>query len=53
MGTACYLRVSLYLVRIIHACLATGYVPGIWRQVKVVFVPKPGRSYYTGTISPT
>jgi hypothetical protein len=31
-----------YLVRI-HACLATGYVPTAWRQVKVVFIPKPGR----------
>jgi hypothetical protein len=36
-----------YLVKIFHACLATGYVPAIWHQVKVVFIPKPGRySYY-------
>jgi len=28
------------------ACLATGYVPAIWRQVKVVFIPKPSRVSY-------
>jgi hypothetical protein len=38
-----------YLVRIFHACLATGYVPVIWRQVKVVFIPKPGRNTYSGS----
>jgi hypothetical protein len=37
-----------YLVRIFRACLATGYVPAIWRQVKVVFIPKPGRNTYSG-----
>ena len=26
----------------------TGYVPTIWRQVKVVFIPKPGRNSYCG-----
>ena len=36
-----------YLVRIFCACLATGYVPAIWRQVKVVFIPKPGRDTYS------
>jgi hypothetical protein len=35
-----------YLVRIIRACLATGCVPTAWRQVKVVFIPKPGRNTY-------
>jgi hypothetical protein len=35
-----------YLVRIFCACLATGYVPVMWRQVKVVFIPKPGRDSY-------
>jgi hypothetical protein len=25
-----------------------GYVPAIWRQVKVVFIPKPSRNSYTG-----
>jgi len=37
-----------YLVRIFRACLATGYVPALWHQVKVVFIPKPGRSSYCG-----
>ena len=37
-----------YLVSIFRACLATGYVPAIWRQVKVVFIPKPGRSTFSG-----
>jgi hypothetical protein len=37
-----------YLIRIFRACLATGYVPALWRQVKVVFIPKPGRSSYCG-----
>ena len=37
-----------YLVKIFHACLATEYVPVIWRQVKVVFIPKPGRNSYGG-----
>jgi hypothetical protein len=37
-----------YLVRIFRACLATGYVPAIWRQVKVVFIPKAVRNSYSG-----
>jgi hypothetical protein len=37
-----------YLVRIFHTCLATGYVPTAWRQVKVVFIPKSGRDTYGG-----
>jgi hypothetical protein len=37
-----------YLVKIFHACLATGYVPAIWRQVKAVCIPKPGRNSYGG-----
>jgi hypothetical protein len=35
-----------YLVRIFRTCLATGYVPPAWCQVKVVFIPKPGRDSY-------
>jgi hypothetical protein len=47
-----------YLVRIFRACLGTGYVPATWRQVKVVFIPKPGRYSYSGhkdysSLSPT
>jgi hypothetical protein len=37
-----------YLIRIFRACLATGYVPPMCRQVKVVFIPKPGRNSYCG-----
>jgi hypothetical protein len=37
-----------YLVKIFHACLAMGYVPAIWHQVKVMFIPKPGKNSYTG-----
>ena len=35
-----------YLVRIFRVCLATGYIPALWCQVKVVFIPKHGRSSY-------
>jgi hypothetical protein len=37
-----------YLVRIFCACLATRYIPAMWCQVKVVFIPKPGRNSYCG-----
>jgi hypothetical protein len=37
-----------HLVRIFRACLVTGYVPAIWQQVKVVFIPKPSRHSYSG-----
>jgi hypothetical protein len=37
-----------YLVKIFHACLATGYIPAVWHQVKEVFISKPGRNSYTG-----
>jgi hypothetical protein len=37
-----------YLIRIFRICLATEYVPALWCQAKVVFKPKPGRSYYCG-----
>jgi len=37
-----------YLVRIFRTCLATGYVPALWCQAKVVFIPKPSRSSYCG-----
>jgi hypothetical protein len=33
----------LYLVKLFRACLINGYVPVTWCQVKVVFIPKPGR----------
>jgi hypothetical protein len=37
-----------YLVRIFRTCLATGYVPTAWCQVKVVFIPMPSRYTYDG-----
>jgi len=37
-----------YLVKIFHACLATGYIPAIWRQVKEAFISKPGMNSYSG-----
>ena len=37
-----------YLVKIFCACLATVYVPAIWRQVKVVFTPKTRRNSCCG-----
>ena len=37
-----------YLVRIFRTCLSARYVPVIWRQVKVVFKPKPHRNSYNG-----
>jgi len=36
-----------HLVRMFRACLQTDYVPATWRQVKVVFIPKPGRNTYS------
>jgi hypothetical protein len=35
-----------YLVKPFRACLTTGYVPDIRRQVKVVFIPMPNRDSY-------
>jgi hypothetical protein len=37
-----------YLAKIFRAHLVNGYVPDIWRQVKVVFIPKPRRNSYGG-----
>jgi hypothetical protein len=37
-----------YLARIFLACLATDCDPAIWRQVKVAFIPKTGKSSYSG-----
>ena len=38
-----------------RAYLATGYVPALWRQAKVVFILKPARSFYLdrGTSDPS
>jgi hypothetical protein len=37
-----------HLVRIFRACLATGYASAMWRQVKVLNIPKPSRNSYYG-----
>jgi hypothetical protein len=37
-----------YLIKIFLACLAMGYVPAIWHQVKVVFIPTARKNSYTG-----
>jgi hypothetical protein len=47
----CYKRdgrsLSLTSSRFFCACLATGYVPATWHQVKVVSIPKSGRTPIT------
>jgi hypothetical protein len=35
------------LCRIYRACLAYGFIPTAWRQVKVTFIPDPGKLDYT------
>jgi len=35
-----------FLTRIYRASLGRGYVPASWQQVRVVFIPKPGRDSY-------
>lgn len=39
------------LTQILRACLRLGYTPKRWREVNVVFIPKPGRSDYTNVKS--
>ncbi|MCP3666940.1 MAG: hypothetical protein GY696_31350 [Gammaproteobacteria bacterium] len=34
------------LHRILSSCLARGYIPQAWRDIKVVFIPKPGKASY-------
>lgn len=34
------------LLHIFRACLALGYTPKRWREVKVTFIPKPGKCSY-------
>jgi hypothetical protein len=33
--------------QIFRACMAYGFIPTAWRQVKVTFIPKPGKLDYT------
>jgi hypothetical protein len=35
-----------HLCRIFRACMAYGFIPTAWRQVKVTFIPKPGELDY-------
>lgn len=35
-----------HLRRIYRACLALCYIPAAWREVRVVFIPKPGKDTY-------
>lgn len=35
------------LCTLLRASLAIGYLPDIWREVQVVFIPKPGKETYT------
>jgi hypothetical protein len=36
-----------HLCHIFRACMAYGFIPTAWRQVKVTFIRKPGKSDYT------
>ena len=33
------------LCKLLRACLAMGYVPNCWQEVRVVFIPKAGRVF--------
>lgn len=35
------------LVKLLQASLAHGYIPKTWQEVKVIFIPKPGKSTYS------
>lgn len=36
-----------HLVNIFNGCLSLRYIPSMWRLVKVVYIPKPGKADYT------
>jgi ribonuclease HI len=36
-----------HLVRLMKACLMYGHMPRAWREMRVIFLPKPGRDSYT------
>ncbi|CAF4826717.1 unnamed protein product [Pieris macdunnoughi] len=36
-----------YLVSVFRACIAHRYIPLKWREVKIIFIPKPGKEDYT------
>lgn len=39
--------INPFLCSIYKSALAFGYIPKIWQKVKVIFIPKPGKSDYT------
>lgn len=39
--------ILIHLVRIFRACIAFRYIPEQWREVRVVFIPKPGKTDYS------
>lgn len=46
----CGLEVILVcFVIILRACIAFRYIIQVWREVKVIFIPKPGHSDYSLT----
>lgn len=40
-------RLNQRLTTVFAACLAHKYIPKRWREVKVIFIPKPGKSDYS------
>jgi hypothetical protein len=40
-------HLTTHLCHIFRACLARGYIPKAWRQIKGMFIPKPGKANYT------
>lgn len=39
-------QLEFALVNILQACLVHGHVPTAWREVRVTFIPKPGKADY-------
>ena len=39
-------EIAPYLVSVMRACLIFGYTPKKWREMRVVFLPKPGKDTY-------
>lgn len=40
-------QIETHLTSIYKASLKLGHIPKVWQQVKVVFIPKPGKDDYT------
>lgn len=39
--------IGKHIVHIYKQCIARGHVPNKWNEVKVIFIPKPGKEDYT------